>query len=74
MGTLDPQKGKCDVITTDDLKAYKKILLLTNGHLTGYESDGNIHITAGTKFRDIIADLFAPQTRRRQGIESAVRR
>ena len=63
-----------DIITTDDLKAYKKILLLTNGHLTGYEPDGNIHISFGKKFRDVIAKLFSPQTRQRRGIESALRR
>ena len=59
---------------TDDLKAYKKILLLTNGHLTGYERNGNIHILSGKKFRDVIAKLFPPQTRQRWGIDSALRR
>ena len=63
-----------DKITTDDLKAYKKILLLTNGHLTGYEPDGNIYISSGKKFREVIAKLFPPQTRQRRGIESALRR
>ena len=43
-------KVQWDIITTDDLKAYKKILLLTNGHMTGYEQEGNIHISAGMKF------------------------
>ena len=63
-----------DLITSDDMRAYKKILLLTNGHLTGYEPDGNIHISSGTKFRDVVAKLFQPQTRQRRGIKSAVRR
>ena len=62
------------IITTDDLKSYKKILMLANGHLLGYELDGNIHISVGTKFRDVIAKLFPPQNRKRRGIESAIRR
>ena len=71
---LKRRKVQWDIITTDDLKAYKKILLLTNGHLTGYEPEGNIHISAGTIFRDGIAKLFQPETRQLRGIESAVRR
>ena len=71
---LTPKKVQWDIIHTDDLKAYKKILLLTNGHFTGYEPDSNIHISAGTKFRDVIAKLFPPKTRQRRGIESALRR
>ena len=69
---LTRRKVQWDKITTDYLKAYKKILLLTNGHLTGYEPDGNIHISSGKKFRDVIAKLFPPQTRQRRGIESAL--
>ena len=60
-----------NIITTDGLKTNKKILLLTNGHLTGYEPDSNIHISAGSKFRDVVAKIFPPQTRKRRGIESA---
>lgn len=59
-------------ITTDDLKKYKKILLLTNAHLSDYQPGGDIRITRGRKYNDVIAPLF-PQTRRR-GIESALRR
>ena len=70
---LTRRKIQRDKLTTDDLKAYKKILLLTNGHLTGYVPDGNIHISSGTKFRDI-STLFQPETRKRRGIESALRR
>ena len=32
---LTRRKVERDKITKDDLKAYKKVLLLTNGHLTG---------------------------------------
>ena len=71
---LTRRKVEWDIITTDDLKAYKKILLLINGHLTRYEPEGNIHISSGKKFRDVIAKLFPPQTRQRIGIESALRR
>ena len=71
---LTRKKVQWDFITTDELKTYTKILLLTNGHLTAYQPVGNIHISSGTKFRDVIAKLFQPQTRQRRGIESAVRR
>jgi len=59
-------------IKTDDLKKYKKILVLTNAHLTDYKPGGDIQVTRGPKFHDVISHLF-PQTRRR-GIESALRR
>ena len=74
MGTDDAQE--CTVGHNHDrrFKSIKKILLLNNGHLTGYEPDGNIHISSGKKFRDVIAKLFPPQTRQRRGIESALRR
>ena len=71
---LTSRKVQRDKLMTDDLRAYKKILLLTNGHLTGYVPDGYIHISYGTKFRDIIFTVFQPQTRKRRGIESALRR
>ena len=61
-----------EVITKDDLKSYKKILTMTNAHLTQYQPDGNINITRGKKFREIIAPLFAkPKVR---GVESSLRR
>jgi len=41
-----------EVITKDDLKSYKKILTMTNAHLTQYQPDGNINITRGKKFRE----------------------
>ena len=55
-------------ITTDDLKKYKKILVLTNAHLTDYQPGGDIQVTQGSKFHDVISHLF-PETRRR-GIET----
>ena len=61
-----------EVITKDDLKSYKKILTMTNAHLTQYQPDGIINITRGNIFRDIIAPLFAKQ--KGSGVESSLRR
>jgi len=55
-------------ITTDDLKKYKKILVLTNAHLTDYQPGGDIQVTRGLKFHDIISPVSYG------GIESALRR
>ena len=69
---LTRKNVKHEKITADELKSYKKILKMTNAHLTGYERSVNIHITRGVKFREGIAPLF-PLTRRRV-IESELRR
>jgi len=61
-----------EVITKDDLKSYKKILTMTNAHLTQYQPDGNINITRREKCWDIIAPLFAKPKGR--GVESSLRR
>jgi len=34
-------------VTSDDLRSYKKILLLTNSHLEGYEPGGVINVSRG---------------------------
>ena len=60
------------LITKDVLKKYKKTLELTNAHLRDYQPGGDIQVTRGPKFHDVILHLF-PQTRRR-GIESALQR
>jgi hypothetical protein len=60
-----------EIVTIQDMKAYKNILELTNAHLEGYEPSGNIQITKGTKFKEVISKLF-PQTRQR-GIEKQIR-
>jgi len=65
--TVDRRK-----ITTDDLKKYKKILELTNAHMTDYPPGADIQITRGSKYRNAIAPVF-PHIRRR-GIETALRR
>jgi len=59
-------------ITTDDVKNYKKILELTNAHLTDHRPGADIEITRRSKYRDFIAPPF-PHVRRR-GIETALRR
>jgi hypothetical protein len=55
------------VVTAHYMKTYKSILQLTNVHLEEFEPSGNIQITKGSKFREVIAKLF-PQTRQR-GLE-----
>ena len=45
-------------VTSDDLRKYKKILLLTNAHLEGYQPGGVINVSRGKKFREIIAPLY----------------
>ena len=47
-----------DVITKSDLKAFKRILELTNAHLVGYEPGGDIQVSRGIKYAKIIAKLF----------------
>ena len=44
-----------DYVTSEDLRKYKKILLLTNAHLEGYDPTGAINVGRGKKFREIIA-------------------
>ena len=72
MGTVDTQKSKPKINHDSRSKKYGKILILTNAHLTYYQPDSDIQITRGSKFQDVISQLF-PQTRRR-GIESVLRR
>jgi len=61
-----------DHVTTHDLRTYKKILLLTNAHLEGYQTGGVINVSQRKMFREIIAPLFArPKSR---GVESGLRR
>jgi len=58
---LTRKKVNSEFITKDDLKSYKKILTMTNAHLTKYQPDGNINITREKKFRDNIALLCATE-------------
>jgi hypothetical protein len=67
---LTRKKVNQSLITTDDLRTYKKLLEMTSAHLENNEPRGNIKTTRGTKFK-VIAKLFS-QTRRR-GVESSLR-
>jgi len=44
---LTRKKVNKEFITKDDLKTYKKILMLTNVHLTSFQPDENINMTRG---------------------------
>ena len=66
------KKVNTEFINKDDLKTYKKILTMTNAHLTRCQPEGNINITRGEKIRDVIAPLV-PKPKGR-GVESALRR
>ena len=59
-------------VTSDGLRTYKKILLMTNAHLEGYQPGGVINVTGGKKFREIIARVFAKH--KAQRVESGLRR
>ena len=61
---LTRKKVNSDVIKKGDLNAYKRILVLTNAHLVGYESGSDIQISRGAKYAKGISKLF-PRTRRR---------
>jgi len=69
---LTRKKVNTEDVAKDDLKSYKTILTMTNAHLTQYQPDGNIIITRGKKFREIIAPLFAKT--KGHGVESVLRR
>jgi hypothetical protein len=70
---LTRKNVKHERITTSDLKNYKAILVSTNSHLENYKPSGNIQISRGIKFRDVIAPLFGGAKKKR-GIETAMRR
>jgi hypothetical protein len=58
MGAIDSQKVTRGVVTADDLKRNKTILLLTNAHLQACEQRGNVQTSRGRKFREVISKLF----------------
>jgi len=68
---LTRKKVNKDLVSANDLKQYKAILILTSGHLEHYEPGAPIHVTRSVKFRDVIAKLF-PQTKQR-GAEASLR-
>jgi hypothetical protein len=48
------KKPNLDLITAQDYEKYKSILLMTSGHLEQYRADGNIHVSRGPKYRNVI--------------------
>jgi len=69
---LTRKKVNTEFITKENLKSYKKILTMTNAHLTKHQPDGNINLKRGKKFWDIIKPLFANP--KGCGVDSVVRR
>jgi hypothetical protein len=67
---LTRKNPNLEIVAEDDYKNYKSILLMTNGHLEHYRPDGNIQISRGNKYRNVISKLF--QQSRRRGVESAL--
>ena len=66
---LRRKKVKTEFITKD-LKTCGKVFTMSNAHLTRYWPEGNMNITRGKKFRDVISPLFAKPYGR--GVESAL--
>jgi len=60
-----------DLITTDDLKKCKNILMMTNALLAGYEPGSNSQIYRGPTLIQTISEMF-PQIKRRR-VETALR-
>jgi hypothetical protein len=71
---LTRKKVNQSLITTQDLKTYKRILELTSGHLENHDPAGTIKTTRGTKFKEVISKLFPQSRRRRRGVETGLRR
>jgi hypothetical protein len=55
---LTCNKPNPDAITTNDYRKYKNIPHMTNAQLEQYEPGGNIHVSRGAKYRDVISKLF----------------
>lgn len=55
---LSSRNVKPENVTAQDLRSYKRILQLTNAHLTEYRPGASINITRRKKFREIIEPLF----------------
>ena len=52
-----------DVIKKSDLNAYKRILVVTNAHLMGYEPGSDIQISRGAKYAKVISNKFSRNRR-----------
>jgi hypothetical protein len=60
---LTRKKQNLDLITAQNYEKYKSILLIKSGHLELYRADGNIHVSRGPKYRNVISKLFPRQAR-----------
>jgi hypothetical protein len=60
---LTCKKPNLDNKTAQDYETYKSILLMTSGHLEQYLADGNIHVSRGPKYRNVILKLLPRQAR-----------
>jgi len=60
-------------VTIADIKQYKTILEMTNAHLEGNKPRGNIRISKGVKYMEIISKLF-PGGTRQSGVEATLLR
>ena len=56
-GIIDTKRVIKEHVTSDDLRTYKKILLLTNAQLEGYQPGSVINVSRGKKFREIIVPI-----------------
>jgi hypothetical protein len=69
---LTRKKVNKSLITTRDLKNYRRILETTSAHLENNNPVGPIKTTRGVKFREVISHLFPASNKR--GVETALRR
>ena len=71
---LTRKKINKSLITTQDLKNYRRILDVTNAHRKHNKRAGVIKATRGVKFREVISHLFPATTMNKRGVETALRR
>lgn len=65
MAALTSKDVNINAIDKNELQKYRAILEMTEAHLEGYKFGGNIKMSRGSKYRDVISKLF-PQTKRQQ--------
>ncbi|CAH0391309.1 unnamed protein product [Bemisia tabaci] len=56
-----------NIYNTADLETYKKILELTNAHLQGWKSTGNLASSNSSKYKQIISKLFMNKSKDKSG-------
>ena len=69
---LTYKRANKEHVTSDDLRTYNKILLMTDAHLERYQPGGVIDVTGGKKFREMNTPIFAKPKARI--VESGLRR